>query len=570
MYHALYRKYRPKDFDSVVGQEAVVKTLKNSVVNNSFSHAYMFFGPRGTGKTSVSKIFARSINCLKPNNGCACGVCNNCKDSFSRNCIDIIEIDAASNNGVDEIRELRNKISLVPSNLKYKVYIIDEVHMLSIGAFNALLKTLEEPPEHAIFILATTDYQKVPDTIISRCQCFSFKRLSDSVVQNKLAFVCKEESIEIEDGVLKNISLLSNGGLRDALSLLDMLVSYSEGKITMTDFIEVNGVVSDEQLNFFIKSIFSGDIPAVLNSIFEFENSGKNLIQIFVQILNYIRDLIVGYYLNNCSLDFSVDLLQKLANNLNEKMLEIKKSSNAKVYMEMFFLKFINDFVSTSDCAGSKKVEENSNDVSFSKNDEHKITAKKEISKIDNDEFIESVNEENHKVLVATSEEKESNDFTPLILNISEIIRIRVNNTLAFASKKLLNEEIKKFEKLNEFTFDQEFGYIVCALLDSKIRAVSEDNMIISFEYDSNVKQYLSIIEKVTNIYSKITNSSKKIAIISDAEWEKYKKEYIDNLKKGIKYEFIEEPNEVFEELEKNDIITSSAIDLFGDIVEIE
>ena len=161
MYHALYRKYRPMDFDSVVGQDAIIKTLKNSIKNNIFSHAYMFFGPRGTGKTTVSKIFARNINCLSPIDGMACKKCDSCEISFSDNCVDIIEIDAASNNGVDEIRELKNNINLVPSQLKYKVYIIDEVHMLSIGAFNALLKTLEEPPSHVIFILATTDPQKV-------------------------------------------------------------------------------------------------------------------------------------------------------------------------------------------------------------------------------------------------------------------------------------------------------------------------------------------------------------------------------------------------------------------------
>ena len=184
MYQALYRKYRPIDFDSVIGQNSIVKTLKNSIKNNTFSHAYMFFGPRGTGKTTVSKIFARNVNCLDSKDGSACGKCSNCKASFEKDCVDIIEIDAASNNGVDEIRELKSKISLVPAELKYKVYIIDEVHMLSIGAFNALLKTLEEPPEHVIFILATTDPQKVPDTIISRCQCFSFKKMSiDNILE---------------------------------------------------------------------------------------------------------------------------------------------------------------------------------------------------------------------------------------------------------------------------------------------------------------------------------------------------------------------------------------------------
>ena len=186
MYHALYRKYRPSNFDDVVGQDVIVTTLKNSIINKTFTHAYMFFGPRGTGKTTISKIFARAVNCSNPTESGPCNKCDNCIHSMEKECVDIIEIDAASNNGVDEIRELKSKISLVPAELKYKVYIIDEVHMLSIGAFNALLKTLEEPPEHAIFILATTEFYKVPETIVSRCQCFSFERIEEIDIVKKL------------------------------------------------------------------------------------------------------------------------------------------------------------------------------------------------------------------------------------------------------------------------------------------------------------------------------------------------------------------------------------------------
>ena len=568
MYHALYRKYRPKDFNSVVGQNSVIKTLKNSIIHCSFSHAYMFFGPRGTGKTSVSKIFARSINCSNSKDGCACGVCECCKSSFSKNCIDIIEIDAASNNGVDEIRELKNKISLVPSELKYKVYIIDEVHMLSIGAFNALLKTLEEPPEHAIFILATTDPQKVPETIVSRCQCFSFKRLSPDVIRNRLDYVCKKESIEIEPEVLNSISLLSDGGLRDALGLLDMLLSYSSGKITMDDFTEVNGIISSEQLNEFIKNVLDGNIVNVLNNIRYFENSGKNLIQIFVQILNHARNLIVDYYLNEKKVDFSIHLLQEFANNLNEKVFEIRKSSNAKIFMEMFLLKFINDYIlsSYSDKMSQKKT------VEIVQNEEEKSVLKKEkkVDKIDENSEKKLVDKEEYDLPVLKKDTNFSDDSDPIVLNLPEIIRVRVNNTLALANKKLLTDEINNFEKLKDFTFDQEIGYIVCSLLDSTVRAVSEENMIISFEYDSNVKQNLLILDKIIDVYFKITNSHKNIAIISDSEWNNYKNEYISNLKNGIKYKIVEEPRQILEETKNNDIITNNAIELFGDIVEIE
>ena len=568
MYHALYRKYRPKDFNSVVGQNSVIKTLKNSIIHCSFSHAYMFFGPRGTGKTSVSKIFARSINCSNSKDGCACGVCECCKSSFSKNCIDIIEIDAASNNGVDEIRELKNKISLVPSELKYKVYIIDEVHMLSIGAFNALLKTLEEPPEHAIFILATTDPQKVPETIVSRCQCFSFKRLSPDVIRNRLDYVCKKESIEIEPEVLNSISLLSDGGLRDALGLLDMLLSYSSGKITMDDFTEVNGIISSEQLNEFIKNVLDGNIVNVLSNIGYFENSGKNLIQIFVQVLNHARNLIVDYYLNEKKVDFSIHLLQEFANNLNEKVVEIRRSSNAKIFMEMFFLKFINDYIlsSYSDKTNQKKTVE----VVQKETSKSALKEEKNFDKIDENAEKKIVNKEVDDLPALKKDINFSDDSDPIVLNLPEIIRVRVNNTLALANKKLLTDEINNFEKLKDFTFDQEIGYIVCSLLDSTVRAVSEENMIISFEYDSNVKQNLLILDKIIDVYYKITNSHKNIAIISDSEWSNYKNEYISNLKNGIKYKIVEEPQQILEETKNNDIITNNAIELFGDIVEIE
>ena len=586
MYQALYRKYRPKDFDSVVGQDSIIKTLKNSIINNNFSHAYMFFGPRGTGKTTVSKIFARNINCEKPNDGIACGKCDHCKVSFSKDCIDIIEIDAASNNGVDEIRELKNKISLVPSELKYKVYIIDEVHMLSIGAFNALLKTLEEPPEHAIFILATTDPQKVPETIISRCQCFSFKRISVDTIEDRLKFICKEEKIKIEDEVLKNIAILSDGGLRDALGSLDKLVSYTDKKITMDDFIEVNEIISDKQIDEFISNIMNGNIKSVLSDINTFDTNGKNLIQIVIQILNYSRNLIVDYYISNKKMDYSIDLLQEFANLLNENLFDIKKSSNTRIFIEMFILKYMNDYIlnnETEKVVVKKVVETKEKEVNAEAKTieikKEEVKAEEKVEEVENDEefdFDSEYADEEENNVIETFVDKRNIDTivvdnaVPKILNIKEIMDIRVNNTLAKANKQLLKEETEKFELLKDYTFDQEIGYIVCSLLDSKLCVVSPDNLVISFEYDSNVEQESQNIEKICEVYNKITNSNKNIAIISDNEWEKIKKEYIENLKNKVSYEIKEEPEFVLEEIEKSDIISSSAMELFGDIVEVE
>ncbi|MBR3210361.1 MAG: DNA polymerase III subunit gamma/tau [Bacilli bacterium] len=560
MYRALYRKYRPTDFDSVVGQESIIKTLQNSIVNQNFSHAYMFFGPRGTGKTSVSKIFARNVNCLSPKNGLACKKCDACQFSFSNECVDIIEIDAASNNGVNEIRELRNNVALVPSELKYKVYIVDEVHMLSDAAFNALLKTLEEPPAHVIFILATTDPEKVPDTIVSRCQCFSFKRISNETIRERLAFICKKEKIKIEDAVLDKIALLSDGGLRDAIGLLDKMVSYTDEKITIDDFNEVNGIVSDQDLFELIQSIMSGDIKNTLEIISQFNIKGKNLIQIMIQVVNYTRDIIVDYYLEKKNTDLSIDLLQVFVNELNEKMNDIKRSSNTKVFIEMFLLKFINDYISSNDNIEKNPVEKDKSEIKSEKNIDSK-------PKLNNNDFYSETDVVNH----SSEDVMDYNYHVPKIINIDEILSVRINNTFATADKKLLKEESSNFELLKDYSFDQEIGYLVNELLDSKIRVVGTDSMIISYDSDAIVAQNLVNILKLQDVYNQITKSNKNIAIVSDQQWDVLKNEYISKIKNNEKYELLKEPDILLEEIKNDDIISNSAISLFGDdIVEIE
>lgn len=568
MYHALYRKYRPTDFDSVVGQEAIVQTLKNSIINGKFSHAYLFYGPRGTGKTTISKIFARNVNCLYSKDGLACRKCSACNFSFSKDCVDIIEIDAASNNGVDEIRDLKDKINLVPSELRYKVYIIDEVHMLSLGAFNALLKTLEEPPEHVIFILATTDFQKVPTTIVSRCQCFSFNRISKEAIISKLEYVCEKENINIEIEVLNKIALLSDGGLRDALGSLDKLLSYSNDKITLDTFNELNGIVSDDEIIKFLKAIFDGNIVDVLEELNKFNNRGKNLIQILVQCIDILRNSIVDYYISKKVSSFSLEKSQIFINLLNEKMFDIKRSNNVKVYVEIFILKFINDYILSSNLPQNKAIQ-------F-------IDSQKEIKKVveePKNEIKQKKNFENIREIETKSFDISNNLSKPVIVNkeniriiknITEIMKIRVNNTFVSANKNLLKDEMIKFDSLRDYSFDQNYGYIVCNILDGKLRLVGEDSLVISYEYDSNVKNNLNIIEKINKIYNNLTKSNKKIAIISDEYWEKVKNEYMVNLKNNKKYEFIDEPEVIFEEIKNDDIISNSAIDLFGDIVEVD
>ena len=570
MYQALYRKYRPIDFDSVVGQNTIVKTLLNSVKYNSLTHAYMFFGPRGTGKTTVSKIFARAANCLEPIDGNSCGKCKNCLHSFEKECVDIIEIDAASNNGVEEIRELRNNVSLVPAELKYKVYIIDEVHMLSTSAFNAFLKTLEEPPEHVIFILATTDPQKVPETIISRCQCFSFRRISDEMIVERLKYVCKEEKIDIDDDVLMEIAVASDGGMRDSLGMLDKLRSYTDEKITLEIFAELNGMITSKNLYELCSDIFSGNLSEVLVKITKFNNEGKNLIQIMSQLMHFSRNLLVDYYISNKNLDFSLDLVQKFVNLINENMFDIKRSSNPKIFIEMLLIKFINDNILNKNYfPGNNFVGVVNNDIEFK---ETPIVKEEPVVNVVSEKVVETTKEvvEEPTISAASNTYESEEESTGYILNIDDIMKARVNNTMALANKQLLKFELDNMSILEDFTFDQEVGYVVCAILDGKIRAVSEDSLILSYEYDSVVKQNLNILDKITYVYNKLTNSNKKIAIISDEQWEIEKNKYIASLKDGNHYEVVEEPVEIYEEVKKDDIIVSSAVELFGDIVEFE
>ena len=553
MYQALYRKYRPQTFDDVVGQDVIVKTLKNAIKNHKNGHAYLFFGPRGTGKTTISKIFARAVNCTDSKDGNPCGKCDNCKKSIEKECVDIIEMDAASNNGVEEIRELRNKISLVPAELTYKVYIIDEVHMLSTGAFNALLKTLEEPPEHAIFILATTNQQKIPETIISRCQCFSFKRISNDEIVSNLKKICKFEKIKVENEVLEEIALSSDGGMRDSIGSLDKLSSYNSDKITYDDYIEINELLRKSELKDFCDSIYNSDIKKVLEIINNINNSGKNLIQVLSQVMYYLRDNIVNYYLDKKNSDLDDDkriYYEKLVNIINEKMFDIKNSSNPKVYIEVLLLKFIEE---NSDKIISQEIK--SDEKEIISQEKEKKTTKKEEKTVKKEKKIEKPK----KIIKGTK-----------ILNIKDIMDVRVNNTLATANKKILNEEKEKLNKLNDYTFDQKIGYLVCEILNSKFRVVSDDSIVMSYEYDSIVDQNLENIENMEKIYNKITKSDKNFAIISDKEWDNYKNNYIKMLKDGKKMEIKEEPEKVFDKEESDDIISSDTIDLFGDIVEVE
>ncbi len=575
MYQALYRKYRPKSFDDVVDQKYIIETLKNSILNDKISHAYMFFGPRGIGKTTVAKIFARAVNCTNNSNGNPCEKCDSCIASAEKECVDIIEIDAASNNGVDEIREIKSKVNLVPNSLKYKVYIIDEVHMLTAGAFNALLKTLEEPPKHVIFILATTDPQKVSSTIISRCQCFSFKRISDDCNVNRLREISDLEKIEIDDETLKQISIYSDGGLRDSLSTLDKLSSYKNGKITVEDFYEINDMVSKSDLEDFYKIIISTDIKQMILKLDKFYSSGKNIVEIMNQFLIFLKDKIVDYYLSGTNID--VYRTEKLLVKLNESMFELKKASKPYIYVEILLLDYINsignsnkiisrEIISKDESLGNSSTSVNENSIAEIDGGSDSVDkVNVEPNSIDDSINVdESVNEEKN-VSIGINAVESDLDY------LHKLMSVRVHNVLALASKVEKNADLAKINGLNDYVFDQKIGYIVSEILNGTLRASSENGMIISYEYQSVVDQNLNNLESIMEVYSKITTTDKKIVFITDEEWENEKKKYIEFTKSGNKYKIEEEPVVEAKTIVDTPEVQESKSNFadFGDIVEI-
>ena len=291
-YTALYRKFRPLKFDEIVGQEHIVRTLKNELINDRVGHAYLFNGGRGTGKTSAAKILARAVNCLNPKDGEPCNECAVCKAALEGSLTDIVEMDAASNNSVEDVRAIRDEVNFLPTVAKYRVYIIDEVHMLSTGAFNALLKTLEEPPAHVKFILATTEPQKLPATILSRCQRFDFKKISNDNIEKRLNFVCEQSNIDITPEAKKLIAILAEGAMRDALSILERCMQ-EEGKITEDLVKELVGIPKTESVNKITKSILQKNTEDALGTINEIITEGKDISNFLWEIIKYVKDILV-------------------------------------------------------------------------------------------------------------------------------------------------------------------------------------------------------------------------------------------------------------------------------------
>lgn len=539
MYQTLYRKYRPKNFDEVIGQDIIITTIKNAIKNNKINHAYIFSGPRGTGKTSTAKIIAKTVNCLNLENLKPCNKCVNCTQINNKQSIDIIEIDAASNNGVDEIRELRNNVNLVPSTGKYKIYIIDEVHMLTIGAFNALLKTLEEPPAHVIFILATTELYKIPVTILSRCQKFEFKKISINKIKQKLQEIINLENISIDEEAITEIARLADGGMRDALSILDQVVAYSENKITVKDVHEINGTIPQDELKHFIKYIALKKYNEIFNMIDEYDNNGKNFVKLSEEIINFYRNILLvmnatEYSKENIS---NVEIYKEfekiieestIINNINEFnriIFEMKKSNNPRLIFETVIIKLLGQ---------NKKIKP----VDISKLPEEKQPIKK-------------VSEPNIK----------QNDNIDKEI-IEKIKKIRINNTLCNFNKKQLLEMLSEIENIRIMLMQPEYSEIVSLILDGKLKAVGNSNLIFVFENKKLSNMFNENILKIDKLFKETFNKNYSTISVDINEWNIIKEEFNGKKKK---YSYIEEPLITKKEENKNKIDSE-----FSDIIEYD
>ncbi|NLA33600.1 MAG: DNA polymerase III subunit gamma/tau [Tenericutes bacterium] len=499
MYQALYRKYRPKRIDDIVGQEVVLKIIKNSLINNMISHAYVFYGPRGTGKTTMAKLLAKYVNCLNLKKHECCNECKNCLEIDNNQSMDILEIDAASNNGVEEIRELRSKVNLISNSLKYKIYIIDEVHMLTAGAFNALLKTLEEPPKNVIFILATTDIQKLPSTILSRCQILNFNKITEKHIKDNLIKICKSEKISITDDAANEIARCSDGGMRDAIGLLDKIISYGRRTIVLEDVSLINGILSLSEVNEFIDYIFNNDIKSVLNKLNLYDEQGKSLEKLIEDIINLITIDLQNSLMNEGITKYDENKSLLLLETLNTIVYNMKNVNSSKLLLEIELIKFIKN----TEIISREIISED-------------LTNDRQLTKQVKAEEKEPRLEENFK-------------------------SIRVNNALAEASKELLNEVNKKISNIINHKYDSKYSNVMNILKDGRVRVASKTHIIISFPYASLVdKAYDNIID-IEDFFKKELELKLKTAFIDNQLWTKIKKEYINKKQNGITYTLIEE-----------------------------